>query len=115
MREKASLEFRLRNIDEARNYYLDEIKHNALMSEKYWKTCKYLNYVEYFLILSSAITGCISISASGSLICVPGGIMSSAVLIKICAIKYKSIIKKKKIKHNKIVLLGKDKLNTFFM
>ena len=43
--------------------------------------------------------------------------MSSAIGIKICAIiagikKYESIIKKKKKKHNKIVLLGKDKLNT---
>ena len=41
----------------------------------------------------------------------------SAVGIKICAItaaikKYKSIIKKKKKKHDKIVLLVKDKLNT---
>ena len=49
------------------------------------------------------------------LVCVPVGITSSAVGIKICVIttlikKYKSIIKKKK-KHNKIVLLGKDKLN----
>ena len=46
-----------------------------------------------------------------------GGITSSAVGIKICAItpgikKYKSIIKKKKTKHDEIVLLGKDKLNT---
>ena len=37
--------------------------------------------------------------------------------IKICAVtvgikKYKPIIKKKKKKHDKIVLLGKDKLNT---
>ena len=43
--------------------------------------------------------------------------MSSAVGIKICAItagikKYKSIIKKKKKKHDKIALLGKNKLNT---
>ena len=40
--EQASLEFRLRKIDEARNYVLDEIKHDDLMSEKN-KTCKYLN------------------------------------------------------------------------
>ena len=45
------------------------------------------------------------------------GITSSAVEIKTCAItagikRYKSIIKKKKKKHDKIVLLGKDKLNT---
>ena len=49
-------------------------------------------------------------------VCVPRGITSSAVGIKICSItagikKYKSIIKKKKKKHEKIVLLRKDKLN----
>ena len=32
MIEEASLEFRLRKIDERRNYLLDEIKHNHLMS-----------------------------------------------------------------------------------
>ena len=51
------------------------------------------------------------------MVCVPVGIRSSAIGIKICAItakikKYGSIIKKKKKKHDKIVLLGKDKLNT---
>ena len=63
MVEEASIEFRLRKIDEARNYLLDEIKHDDLMSEKYKKTCKYLNYVENLLILSSIITGYVSISA----------------------------------------------------
>ena len=33
--EKASQEFRLRKIDETRNYLSDEIKHNDLMSKKY--------------------------------------------------------------------------------
>ena len=87
------------------------------MSEKYRKKCKYLNYVEHLLILSSIITGCVSISAFASLVCVPVGITSSAVGIKICAIttgikKYKSIIMKKNKKHDKIVLLGKDNLST---
>ena len=58
-----------------------------------------------------------SISAFASLVCVPVRITSAAVGIKICAInagikKYKSIIKKNKKKHDKIVLLGKDKLTT---
>ena len=35
MVEEVSLECRLRKIDETRNYLLDEIKHNNLMSEKY--------------------------------------------------------------------------------
>ena len=68
------------------------------------------------LISDSKVTGCVSISAFASLVCVSGGITSSALGIKICAItagikKYNSIIKKKKKKHDKIVLLGKDKLN----
>ena len=94
----SSLEFRLRKIDETRQYLLDEIKNNDLMSEKY-QTCKYLNCVEHFLILASTVTGCVSISAFASLVCFPVGIISSAVVIKICAItaeikKYESIIKK---------------------
>ena len=44
------------------------------------------------------------------------GITSSAVGLNICAViagikKYKSMVKKKKKKHDKIVLFGKDKLN----
>ena len=86
------------------------------MSKKY-KNIKYLNHVEYLLILSSKITDCVSISAFALLVCVPVSIMSSAVRIKICAIiarikKIKSIIKKKMKKHDEIVFLGKDKLNT---
>ena len=53
------------------------------MSEKYGKISKYLNYVEHFPILVSIVTGCVSISAFVSLVCVPFGIMSSAVGIKI--------------------------------
>ena len=112
-----SLEFRLKKIDETRNYLLEEINLYDLMREKYKKTCKYLNYVEDLLILALTITSCVSVSAFASLVCVPVDITSSAVGIKICAInagikKYKSIIKKKKKKHDKIVLLGKSKLNT---
>ena len=86
------------------------------MSEKYNNTCKYLNYVEHLLILLSTVTGCVSISAYASLVCVPIGITNSVVGTNICAItavikQYKSIIKKKK-KHDKIVLLGKDKLSS---
>ena len=99
MVEEASLEFRLRKIDETRNYVLDEIKHNDLWSKKYKKTRKYSNYVEHLLTLASTITGCVSISAFASLVHVPVGNRSSAIEIKVCAItagikKYKSIKKK---------------------
>ena len=87
------------------------------MSEKYKKTCKYLNYVKHLFILVSTIAGCVSVSVSASLVAITVGVTSSAVALKICAINagiknYKSIIKKKKKKHDKIILLAKNKLNT---
>ena len=78
------LEFRFKKIDETKNDLLDEINHNDLMSEKYKNTYKYLNYV-HFLILASIITDCVSISSFAFLVCVPVGIMSSAVGLKIRA------------------------------
>ena len=115
--ENISQEFRLKNIDETRNYLIEEINQNELMSQNLKKICTTLNYIEHFLILASTITGCISISAFASLFGIPIGITNSAIGFQICAIaariqKYKSIIKKKKKKHDKIVLLAKSKLNS---
>ena len=47
------------------------------MSDKYKKTCRYLNYVEHLLILISTITGCVAIYAFASLVDVLVGITSS--------------------------------------
>ena len=71
------------------------------MSKNQKKTCKYLIYVKYLLILASTITICASIFEFTSLVCVPVGITIFAEGIKICAItagikKYQSIIKKRK-------------------
>ena len=60
------------------------------------------------------------ISAFASLVGIPIGITSSAIGLKLCAItagikKYKSIIKKKKKKRDKIVLLAKTKLIKVFI
>ena len=68
-------------------------------------------------ILASAITGCVLISDFASLLGIPIGITSSGIGLKISAIatgikKYKSIIKKKKKNHSKIILLAKSKLNS---
>ena len=71
------------------------------MVKKHKNVNTILNYLEYLLILDSAVTGCLSISTFASLFDISIRIMSSAVGIKICAItagiqKYKSSIKKKK-------------------
>ena len=88
---------RLKNKDEARRYLTEEIKQNELMSKKQKKVCATLNYMKYFLILASTMTGCISVSASASLIGISLGISSFVIGLIICAItvgvkKYKSII-----------------------
>ena len=69
----------------------------------------------FWTLVYSSFNSCwlYSISEFPSLVATPVGITSST----ICAItvgikKCKSIIKKKKKKHDKTVLLGKDKLNT---
>ena len=114
--ENISQEFRLKNIDETRNYLIEQINRNELMSKKHEKVCTALNYIENFLILGSTITGRVSVSDFASLVGIPIGIMSSAIGLKVCAItsgieKYNSMIKKKKKMHDKIVLLAKSKLN----
>ena len=95
------------------------------MSRKREKVCTNLNYIEHFLILASTITGSVSISNFASLYGIPTGIMNFAIGTRItgfaigtknCAIAtrikmHKSIIKKKKKKHDKIALLEKSKLN----
>ena len=87
------------------------------MSKRHGKVCATLNYIEHILILASTVIGCISVSVFTSLIGIPIEITSFPLGLKICAItvaikKYKSIIKKNKNKHDKIVLLAKSKLNS---
>ena len=73
-KENISQEFRLKNIDEARNYLIEEINRNELMIKKHKKVCTTLNYIKLSLILISPITGCVSISAFAFLVGVPIGI-----------------------------------------
>ena len=59
---KKQFEFGLKHLDKTKNYFLEQIKQNDLMSKKHKKVCTVLNYIEKSLILVSAITGCVSIS-----------------------------------------------------
>ena len=79
-------EFRLKNIDETRNYFIEEINQNELMSKKHKRVCTTLNYIEQLLILPSAVSACLSIYAFASLVGIPIGITSLAVRLKAYAI-----------------------------
>ena len=71
---------RLKNIDGTRKSFIEKINQTGLMSKKH-KLIWTLSY-EYFLILASAVTGHISISAFASLVGMPIGITSSVVRLK---------------------------------
>ena len=108
-------EFRLKKIDGIKNYLIEEISQNELMSTKDKKVCRVLNYIKNSLIAIFTITCCVSISVFLSLVGIPMGIVSSTIGLKICVItagskKYRSIIKEKRKEHDKIVLLAKSKL-----
>ena len=106
--ENISQEFRLKNKYKRRNCFLEEKKQNELINRKHKQVCTTLNFIELFLILASTI------SAFTSLLCIPIGVTSSAIGLRICEInaglkKYTSINKKKKKKYDKIVYLAKSK------
>ena len=84
--ETVGQEFRIKNIEETRNFFIEEIDQNELMSNKHKMVCATLNYIKHFLFLNSTVTRCISVSAFSSLLDISIGITSSAIASKICAI-----------------------------
>ena len=76
-----SQEFKLKNIDETRNYLIVKINRIELMSKKHKKVCTTLNCIKYFFILASTIAGCVSIShfSFSYLVGIPVGVTSSVI------------------------------------
>ena len=85
-----SKKFRLKCIDETRNYFNKEMNSFELMSKKHTKVCGVLNYIYHLLILVYAVTGCVAIFVLATLILfdtlitITVGITSSPVGLKIC-------------------------------
>ena len=97
--ENINQEFRLKRIDGIRNYLIEVISQNKSMSKEHKKV---------FTVFTAF--------AFASLVGIPIGISSFTIGLKISIItagikKYKSMNKKKKKKHDKILLLAKSKLN----
>ena len=81
--ENISQEFRLKKIDEIRNYLIEEVNRDELMTNKHKKVCRVLSYIDRSLIVISTITGCVFISAFTFLVGIPIGIASSTIGLKI--------------------------------
>ena len=48
---KKQIEYRLREIDETKKYFLEEVKYDYWVSKKHKKVSKVLNCIEHLLIL----------------------------------------------------------------
>ena len=112
-KENKSQEFRLKNLEEKKNYFIKEIDKDKLTSTKHKKVCMTLNYIEHFIILASAVIECISNFAFAFLLCILIEITRSAVGLKTCTITaaikmHKAITEKGVNKHDKMVLLAKS-------
>ena len=110
-----SPEFKLKNIDETRNYFLKKLIKIT------WRVKTKKTFVQLLIILSTFLFELLQLLdvfqflLFFSLIVIPRGITRSAIGLKICTTtagikKYKSIIKKKK--HDKIVLFAESKLSS---
>ena len=55
-KENISQEFRLKNIDEIRNCFIEEINQNKMMTKRNKKFCTNLSYIKHLFILSSKVT-----------------------------------------------------------
>ena len=76
-----------------------------------------MNYIDLLPVVICTITGWVSISAFASLVGIPIRVTSSATGLKICVLtagikKCKPINKKKKKKHDKILLTAKSEWNS---
>ena len=67
--ENTCHEFRLKNTDETRNYFIEETKQNEYISKKHKKICKISSSLAYLLILASTVTGSDFTSLAGIWYC----------------------------------------------
>ena len=110
-------QFRLNKINEIKDYFIAEIKERELMSKRFSKYIASFDYFDKSLTVLSVTTGSISIASFATVIGAPVEMMSAS-----CSLAFsistgfvkkllKTIINKKE-KHNKIVILAKNKLNS---
>ena len=86
------------------------------MSKEHKNVYRVLSYIEYLFILISTVTWYISIAGAASLVDISMGATTYAIGLKLCVTlagikKYKTIIVKKKKKHDEILSLAKSKLS----
>ena len=109
--------FRLSEITGIENYFYQEVNQQKSYSKKLNKYVTIFDYIDKILIVLSATTGGISIISFTTTIGAPVGIASASFTLIFSLTtgiikKLLNITRKKKKKHDKILMLAKSKLNS---
>ena len=109
--------YRLDEINKIRDYFDNEIKERKDIIKKLNKYLVSFDYLDKIFITLSASFGTLSMASYASVVGTPAGIVgsSSTLIFTIGTGISKSLLKvtkKRKKKHNEIIVLAKNKLNT---
>ena len=110
-------QFRLNKINEIKDYFLAEIRERELISKNISKYIASLDYFDKSLNVLSILSGSISIASFATVIGAPAGIIGASCGFTFSITsgfvkRFLKTIRNKKKKHNKIVMLGRNKLNS---
>ena len=110
-------QFRLNKINEIKDCLIAEIKERELTSKRLGKYIASFDYFGKSLIVLSVATGSISIASFATVIGAPVGMMSASCSLAFSITtgfvkKFLKTTRNKKKKHNKIVMLARNKLNS---
>ena len=109
-------QFRLKKINETKDYFLSEIRERELISKNLSKYLASLDYFDKSLNVLSLLSGSISIASFATVSGAPAGIIgaSCGFTVSITSGFVKKFLKtrNKKKKHNKIIMLARSKLNS---
>ena len=109
--------FRLNEINKKKNYFNSEIRERKAISKKLSKYIAAFDYADKSFIVLSASFGTLSIVSYVTVVGIPVG-LADASLTAVFSLttgivkKLLNVTRKKKKKHNKIVMLAKSKLNS---
>ena len=109
--------FRLDEISKIENYFIEEINQRKSCSKKLSKYVAAFDYIDKILIVLSATTGGVSICSFTSIVGALVGIASAGFTLIFSLTtgitkKLLNITRKKKEKHDKILMLAKSKLDS---
>ena len=109
--------FRLHEISKIENDFIEEINQRKSWSQKLSKHVTTFDYIDKILIVLSATTGGVSLISFTSLIRAPVGIASASFTLSFSlttetAKKLLNVTRRKKKKHDKILMLAKSTLNS---